>query len=262
MNKAWLWSHAVFGDFKLNVWPLFYGLILLWRIFPRCNFSKFHKKSIVNFFFLLMLQLYHLLQGCQLSVCTQGFWSFRPPALFLCTSNLPPRSPSPVLCCVWTRILYSPRPLPWLSSSTHQHCLPDGHLWPELCGNFGVFIIQRPCSLCCFSEGGAKVCVWLREMQSWHSVTDRESFKIPKSTSPPLFVPVQEGIGEITQESSCVCVCTLECVPGFGALVSVCGLAVHIYECVHAAWAATHSFFMRICVLMRRAEWLPVDFMM
>lgn len=37
----------------------------------------------------------------------------------------------------------------------------DGHLWPELCENLGVFIIQRACSLCCFSKGGgAKVCVW------------------------------------------------------------------------------------------------------
>lgn len=35
---------------------------------------EFHKKSIPNFFFfLLMLQLYHLQEECELSVCTQGF---------------------------------------------------------------------------------------------------------------------------------------------------------------------------------------------
>lgn len=97
--------------------------------------------------------------ACQCSVWKQEVWSFRPLTLMLCR---PISLPGSTLFCtrvVWTCILYSSGFLPWLSSCTHQHRLLEGHPWPESCGNLGVFIIQRPCSLCCFRKGQAKVCV-------------------------------------------------------------------------------------------------------
>ena len=100
-------------------------------------------------------------------------------------------------------------------------------------------------------------------MPGWHSVTDRESFKIPQSTSPPLFVPVREGTGKITQGTVlCVCVCVFVC-------TQVCVLTWHLYcvcvwgnvmcslhELVHGCWA---TVFVYISIGRGRAEWSHVD---
>ena len=193
---------------KLGVLHPGSALYLAFGLFSSCTFTR---KVSLNFLFLLMLHLYHLLAGMSVvSVCVyRGFWSFRPLALLLLQGPTRfPRSPcsAPVLC-LNRYLVFIQGPSTALSSSTHQHCLPDGHLWPVLCRNFGVFIIQRPCSLCCFSKGGQQRCVFGRERCRADTVTDRQSFKIPQSTSPPLFVLVREGTGKITREQSSVCVC-------------------------------------------------------
>lgn len=126
------------------------------------------------FFFLLILRFCHLLYVCQLSLCTHEFWSFRPPALLLFQARVQSCLVSEHASCIHSDFFQG------LTSSTHQHCLQGGHLWLELYGNFGVFIIQRSFSLCCASKGGGG------GMQSWHSVTNRESFKIQQSTSPSI----------------------------------------------------------------------------
>lgn len=197
-----------------------------------------------------MLQLYHPLQECQLSVCIQRFWSSRPLAPSLCRpDSLLPRSPCSVLCCVWTGILYSSRVLPWLGSSTHQHCLPDGHLWPELCRNFGVFIIQRPCSLCCFSKGEQRCVFGGERCRGWHCHWQGE-LQNPTVDFPPI---ICSSPGRHRQDHTgaelCVCVCVFVgahlsvCVCHRLALVQGCQRVAHVYcmytVCVYCAWGGT-----------------------
>lgn len=213
-------------------------------IFPSYSFSPNFPQKIFStffFFFLLILQLQHLRQACQLSVCTQEVWSFRPLALLLCRPNSLPRSP-PVqfLHCVWTCILYSSGLLPWLSSSTHQHRLLDGHLWPESCGNLGVFIIQRPCSLCCFSKGGSKgVCFGRGRCRA-----DTVSLTASKSHSrlPPHYLFQSRKAQARSHRNSAVCVfvCSWVCVLTwhlYYVCVFVCGIVMYT---ILFAWAGTH----------------------
>lgn len=78
-----------------------------------------------------------------------------------------------------------------------------------------------------------------RERCRADTVTDRGSFKIPQPTSPPLFVLVQEGTGEITREWSSVSVClyvSAGCVChwlALGPVVSVCCTLCPICIYVH-----------------------------
>lgn len=70
-----------------------------------------------------------------------------------------------------------------------------------------------------------------RDTALTHSVTNRESFKIPQSTSPLLFVPVQEGWGEITWEQSSACECVY--ILDVCAIVPVWGfvMLMYVYLC-------------------------------
>ena len=221
--------------------------------------------SALFFFFLLVLQLYHLLQGMSaVCVCTQGFWSSRPLALLLCRPTSLPCVVSEHVSCI------HPGYLPWLSSSTHQHCLLDGHLWPESCGNLGVFIIQRPCSLCCFSKGEGvgreQRCVFFgreRCRADTVSLTGRASKS--HSRLPPHYL-FQSGKAQARSHREQCCVCACVCV---FVCTQVCVLTWHLYcvcvwgnvmcslhELVHGCWA---TVFVYISIGRGRAEWSHVD---
>lgn len=207
-----------------------------------------------------MLQLYRLLQGCQLSVCTQGFWSFRPLALMLCRPDSLPRSPPFSSCVVsWTCILYSSGLLPWLSFLyTSTLFAGRASLAGVVVETWEYLLFKGLVPYAVLVPGGSKgVCFWRWwEMPGWHSVTDRESFKIPQSTSPPLFVPVQEGTGKITQEQCCVCalecawVCV--CVSSLG-ICSMCGIVMHmrsLHDLAHVCWVFAVVCCTCLCVYL------------
>lgn len=110
-----------------------------------------------------------------------------------------------------------------LLSSTHQHRLLGGHPWPESCGNLGVFIIQRPCSLCCFRKGQAKVCVF----GSARCQADTVSLTALKTPTVDILPPIICSIpGSHTPARSwiavCVCVCMFLCAVEHVSLLGIC----------------------------------------
>lgn len=138
-------------------------------------------------FFLLILRFCHLLYVCQLALCTHGFWCFRPPALLLS---------KPEFSHVWCLSTH----LVFIQTSTRGSLPPHINIvcWMGICGWSCVETLEY-----LLFKGLVPYAVLVKVvvggMQSWHSVTNRESFKIQQSTSPPLFVPVWEGTGKITQ---------------------------------------------------------------
>lgn len=173
-----------------------------------------------------------------------GIFKFQATSSLALQAQLASKKP-PILFlyCVWTCILYSSGLLPWLSFSTHQHRLLDGHLWPESCGNLGVFIIQRPCSLCCFSKGGAKVCVWgegdagLTQCH-WQLQNTTVDFPPIICSSPGRHRRDHTGI------VLCVFLCALECVSSLG-IWTVC-----VCFCV-ALWCTPWSLHELAHILLR-----------
>lgn len=225
---------------------------------------KFPWKNILNFIFFACVAVVPPSAGMSaVRVCTQGFWSSRPLAPLLCRPNSLPCVVSEHVSCI------HPGYLPWLSSSTHQHCLLDGHLWPESCGNLGVFIIQRPCSLCCFSKGEGvgreQRCVFFgreRCRADTVSLTGRASKS--RSRLPPHYL-FQSGKAQARshREQCCVrvCVCVHSSVcPYLAFVLCLCvgNVMCSLHELAHSRWAAV---FVCVSIGRWRAEWSRVDLM-
>lgn len=168
-------------------------------------------------------------------VCTQGFWSFR------ATSSLALQAQSCVLR-LNLYLVFIPAPSMALLLYTSTLFADGGISWPELCGNLGVFIIQRPCSLCCFSKGGVGgeqrcMCVFGRgEMQGLTQCHWQGELQNPTVDFPPI---ICSSPGRHRQDHTgvelrvCVCVWHLY----RGACVCVC---VHLLYSALFAWAGTH----------------------
>lgn len=152
-----------------------------------------------------------------ISGCTQAFWSSRPPVLLHCRYSLPPLELSPVLC-LNTHLGFTRTPSRARSVCTSTLFAGQASVAWSCGGNFGVFIIQRPCSLCCFSKE--------KGMQSWHSVTDREGFK------PPVICSSPGKAGKWDHTALCVCECTF----------------CHSVWAVHAVYFHTPPYTMCFCM--------------
>lgn len=194
--------------------------------------------------FCAYLAVLHLSQECQLSVYTYEVLKFQATSSLTSQAQL-----SSVMFCVWTCILYSFQTPSW------THLLNTSTLfagWASVAGvvrKLEYLLFKGPCSLCCVSKKE-------KGMQRWHTVSlTGESFKIPQSTSPPLFVPVQEGWGEITREQSSVCecvyaldVCAIVPVRGFVMLtyVYLCHQTFQKLACSHFILKSTACMFIAV----------------
>ena len=207
-----------FCSIILQIWeqPLFTlpALFLSQRIFPSYNFP-----SRQTFF----AYVAHSAGMSVVRVYT-GIWSFWPLALLLCRPLSPPRSPSSVLCCVWTCISYSSWLLPWLSSSPHQHCLRTGisgrscvETWEYLLfkGLVPYAVLVRGEQRCVFGRGRCRA--------DTVSLTGRASKS--HSRLPPHYL-FQSGKAQARSHRSSVCVCAWVCGLAF-VLVST-----YVYICI------------------------------